>query len=130
MITDDQKARIVELYASGESTLKIGRLLQLSPFTVNYWLHRCGVNLRGPRETSTKCQLRHNAFDELTPGAAYWVGFLFADGSVSGCGQSGRVSLRVSERDRDHLVKLRAFLGSTHAISAGPTALKYLDLWP
>jgi len=29
MITDDQKARIVELYASGESTLKVGRILQL-----------------------------------------------------------------------------------------------------
>jgi len=35
MLTDYQKVRIVELYASGESTLKIGRLLQLSPTTVN-----------------------------------------------------------------------------------------------
>lgn len=30
------------------------------------------------------------------------------------------MSLRVSERDKDHIVKLRTFLGSTHAISAGP----------
>jgi transposase-like protein len=43
MITDYQKARIVELYESGESTPKIGRLLHLSPTTVNRWLHRCGV---------------------------------------------------------------------------------------
>jgi transposase-like protein len=119
-VTDDQKVRIVELYTSGESTLQIGQRLQVSPATVNRWLHRRGVVLRGPRETSTKCQICHNSFDELTPDAAYWIGFLFADGSVSSCGQSGTVSVRISECDRDHLVKLRAFLGSTHTISAGP----------
>lgn len=31
-----------------------------------------------------KSQLRHGAFDELTPDAAYWNGFLFAGGSVIG----------------------------------------------
>ena len=36
MITDNQKARIVELYASGESSVAIGRLLQVSTTTVNY----------------------------------------------------------------------------------------------
>jgi transposase len=119
-ITENQKALMVKLYASGKTTVQIGQYLQVSPSTVNYWLHRCGVTLRGPRETSTRCKLRHDALDELTPSAAYWIGFLFADGSVSYCGRSGKVSLRVSERDKDHIVKLRTFLGSTHAISAGP----------
>jgi transposase-like protein len=102
-ITDYQKARILELYSSRESTLKIGRLLQLSPTTVNRWLHRCGVTLREPRETSTRCQVRHDAFDEITPDAAYWIGFLFADGSVSDDGRSRRISVRVSERDRNQM---------------------------
>jgi hypothetical protein len=75
MITDYQKARIVELYASGESTLKIGRLLQLSPTTVNGWLHRYGITLRGPRETSTTCQVRHDAFDELPQMPLTGLGF-------------------------------------------------------
>jgi transposase-like protein len=120
VITDDQKARIVELYASGESTLKIGLLLQLSPTTVNKWLHRFGVTLREPRETSTRCQVRHDAFDVITSDAAYWIGFLFADGSVRSDGQSGMVSVRVSERDRDQLAKFRTFLGSTHKIGTAP----------
>ena len=120
MLTDYQKVRIVELYASGESTLKIGRLLQLSPTTVNRQLHRFGVNLREPRETSTRCQVRHDAFDEISQDAAYWIGFLFADGSVSSDGQSGRVSVRVSERDRNQLVKFRTFLGSTHKVGNAP----------
>ena len=79
-----------------------------------------GQYLRGPWETSTRCKVRHDALDELTPSAAYWIGFLFADGSISYRGQSGKVGLRVSERDKDHIVKLRTFLGSTHAISVGP----------
>jgi len=120
MLTDYQKVRIVELYASGESTLKIGRLLQLSPTTVNRQLHRFGVTLREPRETSTRCQVRHDAFDEISQDAAYWIGFLFADGSVSSDGQSGRVSVRVSERDRNQLVKFRTFLGSTHKVGNAP----------
>ena len=33
-VTDDQKVRIVELYTSGQSTLQIGRRLQVSPATV------------------------------------------------------------------------------------------------
>jgi transposase len=119
-ITEDQRVLMVKLYASGKTTVQIGERLQVSPTTVSRWLRRCGVTLRGPRETSTRCQLRHDAFDELTPSAAYWIGFLFADGSVRRCGQSGTVGLRVSERDKDHIVKLRTFLGSTHAISADP----------
>jgi hypothetical protein len=68
----------------------------------------------------TRCQLWLNAFDQLTPAASYWVGFLFADGSVSKVGQSKKVSVRVSARDREHLVKLRAFLRSTHTIGTAP----------
>ena len=120
MITDSQKARMVELYASGESTPKIGRLFQLSPDTVNYWLRRSGVTLRGPRETSTRCRVRHDAFDKIVPDSAYWIGFLFADGSVSNYGRLGSVSVRVSERDRNQIVKLRTFLGSTHKIGTAP----------
>ena len=119
-LTSDQRVCIVELYTSGESTVQIGQRFQVSPATINYWLHRSGVVLRGRQETSTKCQLRHGAFDKLTPAAAYWIGFLFADGSVTSRGRSGRLYVRVSERDRDHLVKLRAFFGSTHTISAAP----------
>ena len=109
MLTDYQKVRIVELYASGESTRKIGRLLQLSPTTVNRQLHRFGVTLRESRETSTRCQVRHDAFDEISQDAAYWIGFLFADGSVSSHGQTGRVSVRVSERDRNQTCKVSHF---------------------
>lgn len=98
-VNEDEKILIVELYKSGRSTSQIARHLQVSRPTVSRWLHRQGVTLRGPRETSTKCQLRHDAFDELTVDSAYWIGFLFADGSVVACrGETLRVQARISER--------------------------------
>jgi RIO-like serine/threonine protein kinase len=118
-LTEDQKTRVVELYASGQSTVQIARRFQVSVTTINHLLHRRNVVLRGRRKRSAY-QLRHDAFDELTPDAAYWIGFLFADGSIIGRGKSARIQVRLSERDREHLVKLRRFLGSTHTISAAP----------
>jgi hypothetical protein len=65
--------------------------------------------------------INHKAFDEITDDSAYWIGFLFADGSVIRQ-QKGApvVQLRLSEVDRGQVEKFRNFLGSTHAISTSP----------
>jgi transposase len=115
-LNEYQKLRMVDLYKSGESATQIARQLQVSAPTVYYWLHRLGVILR----ESPGSQLRHDAFDELSPEAAYWVGFLFADGSVGRKRRSGPISVRLSERDSKHLVKLQEFLNSSHTISIAP----------
>jgi hypothetical protein len=65
--------------------------------------------------------VRHGAFDTLTPEAAYWLGFLFADGSV--CTSRARVpsiTLGLSACDREHVEQFRAFVGSGHAITDVP----------
>jgi hypothetical protein len=69
----------------------------------------------------TKCLVNHKAFDVVTNDAAYWIGFLFADGSVIQQ-QKGApvVQLRLSEIDRGHVENFRQFLGSTHAITTSP----------
>ncbi|MCG5464032.1 hypothetical protein MED01_002195 [Micromonospora sp. MED01] len=77
-------------------------------------LVRRGVALRRTVHT-----LRHDAFDLLTPEACYWLGFLFADGCVTyRTGHLPQVSVGLARRDREHLVSLRTFLGSTSSISA------------
>jgi hypothetical protein len=115
-VNKDLQAQIVELYRSRESPVRIARQLGVSTPTVYQWLHRLGVPLR----ESPGSKIRHDAFDEVTPDAAYWIGFLFADGSVGRGRESRWISVRVSERDRSHLVKLRRFLGSFHAIGDDP----------
>ena len=65
--------------------------------------------------------LNHQAFDIVTNDAAYWIGFLFADGSVIQQQRGApQVQLRLSEIDRGHLEKFRQFLDSTHAITTSP----------
>ena len=66
--------------------------------------------------------LNHEAFDIITNDAAYWIGFLFADGSVFQQQRGGApfVQLRLSEIDRGQLEHFRQFLDSTHAITTSP----------
>src|SRR5436309_4936012 len=60
--------------------------------------------------------LRADAFaavdDEPT---AYWLGFLFADGSVT---RRGGVTLVLQERDTDHVRAFATFLGSDAPIAS------------
>src|SRR5208282_5274398 len=69
----------------------------------------------------TRHLVNHQAFDVVSDDAAYWIGFLFADGSVIQR-QKGAplVQLRLSEIDRSHVENFRQFIGSTHTISTSP----------
>jgi hypothetical protein len=65
--------------------------------------------------------VNHEAFDVVTDDAAYWIGSLFADGSVfHKKNGSLTIQLRLSEIDRGHVESFRQFLGSTHAIATSP----------
>jgi DNA invertase Pin-like site-specific DNA recombinase len=65
--------------------------------------------------------LDHEAFNLITDDAAYWIGFLFADGSIIHQQKAAPVvQLRLSVVDRGQLEKFREFLGSTHAIGTSP----------
>jgi hypothetical protein len=47
-----------------------------------------------------------------TPEQAYWLGFLNADGAILGVNPGTlRLQVALARKDRDHLVKLRTFLG-------------------
>ncbi|MFC0004261.1 RNA polymerase sigma factor [Micromonospora siamensis] len=111
-LTDHQREAVVRRYLEGASIAQIAREVGVSEPSVRGLLLRRGVPLRVHT-------LNHGAFDELTPTACYWAGFLFADGSVTARqGHLPTVSVGLAECDRDHLVALRTFLGSTSSISA------------
>ena len=59
--------------------------------------------------------LNENVFSEISnPEAAYWVGFLMADGNVC----KSRVSLKLARYDENHLVNFQQFVGAkNHVIS-------------
>ncbi|MFG3422219.1 hypothetical protein [Micromonospora sp. NPDC048063] len=101
-------------YQAGVTLGQLATAYGITEPSVRGLVLRRGVPLRRVVHT-----LRHDAFDELTPDACYWIGFLFADGSISyRRNHIPQISVGLAERDRAHLLKLRTFLGSTSVISA------------
>ncbi|MER6951999.1 hypothetical protein ABT294_49115 [Nonomuraea sp. NPDC000554] len=111
-LTPEQKAAAVERYTAGESSTRIAAAFEVSDMSIRGVLRRRGVVIRG------KHSLREDVFDDLSADGMYWIGFLFADGTVHFReGLKPQIGVALSARDREHLVKLRDFFGSTHAIS-------------
>lgn len=111
---------IIAWYSAGHTATATADLFGVMTNTVLRILRRNGVAARTNSESHVGCTLRHDAFDLLTPDAAYWCGFLFADGAVNMRSGTPMVSVGITAADRRHLEKLRSFLGSTHAILLRP----------
>jgi len=111
-LTELQRIEAVERYISGQTCAQIAGDFGVSGVAILSVLNRRGV------ESRRRCRIQHSALDELTPEAAYWCGFLFADGNVHRVSTTRQptVGVGVAERDGGHLEKLRSFLGSTHKI--------------
>ena len=109
---DRQENDIGCLYRAGRSEGQIARLFGTSPTTVRAALRRVNVATRSQQQAVrlNAYALNREAFKEpLTPMAEYWSGFLMADGRVT---DNGTIVLRLQQRDRRHIEKFRAFLGS------------------
>lgn len=66
-----------------------------------------------------KINIRSTAFEDPTdPYAAYWAGFMAADGCIkaSGKNKSLYLSIGLAEKDTEHLQTFRTWLRSTHTI--------------
>ena len=70
--------------------------------------------------------INHAAFDDLTPDARYWVGFLMADGCLTlakRVRKNGKImfykmiALSLSAKDKAHVKRFREFLKSKHKIT-------------
>ena len=113
-MAEPERSEAVRQYTEGLSIAEVAKNLGFTEPGMRGLLVRRGVVLRRTVHT-----LRHDAFDLLTPEACYWLGFLFADGCVTyRAGHLPQISVGLAQRDREHLVSLRTFLGSTSSISA------------
>jgi hypothetical protein len=119
--SDDQKNEIALRYSRGETSAEIAPDFAIAPASILAIVRGQGVPTR---RTLWRRDLNHEAFDVLTSGAMYWIGFLFADGHIgkkrissSGKLKSAGITVNLSAKDREHLEKLKLFLGSSHALS-------------
>ena len=115
---------IARRYVGGESRESIARDHGCCIPTIRNWLIRAGAPT-SLHENARTHSLNEAVFDNAAESeeAAYWVGFLMADGCVRHPRRDKVICLVLKWSDRGHIERLRAFLGSTHPIiprNAGP----------
>lgn len=118
ILTDAQIDELVSLYEVGSSCYDLSKKFQVTNVTVANWLKKRGITMRTPSQARRKLTLNEGAFSELTEEAAYWAGFLMADGCVSlREGHSPVISMGLKPSDLKHLEKFLLFLGSNASIT-------------
>ncbi len=111
----DIEAQILEGNRQGKSGQAMAAELGMSKSVVCRILKRHGIEAKIGRPAWLA--LDHTVFDSITPESAYWMGFLFADGTVGAYGDGApTIRLDLAEKDRGHVEKFRSFLKSGHKI--------------
>lgn len=108
-MSPDDKEKIKNLYQSGNSTVKIGKMFGCSHKKIARILDELGISRTGVGRR--KYNINEHYFDEIdTPNKAYIFGFLYADGSNNR--NKSTVSMSLEEGDFDILEKIRKEIGS------------------
>lgn len=98
------KEKIISLYIDGMSIKKISKELGITHSRV----HRILIKNNIPRRSIVhrKYSCNNDVFSKITPESCYWAGFLAADG----CIDNHTLKIEISDKDREHLEKLKSFL--------------------
>lgn len=117
IITKEETEYYHNIYMQGISTLKLGKMFNLSPNTLRRNFHKYGLYVRSNKENSRRFFADFNYFERIdTAEKAYWLGFIYADGYVSSA-NGKRFGMSLSTKDIDHLEKLNRCLKSTYPIN-------------
>ena len=124
------ESKVVELYRSGKSGVKISSELDVPVHKVYYALQKAGVDRRSNRDNSRRYRVNHNYFSIIdTPEKAYWLGFFFADGYVTSRGNQKMCGVSLNVKDRQHLLQLASDLDSNYPVHdySGETSYGYVE---
>lgn len=111
-ISEEQKEKVKNLYLQGLSQSQIERDLEMTRKTIRTILKNTGIDRTKSEQWRKRwgSSLNECVFDELTPEALYWIGFLYADGHVRKDGAEYSIEIEIELKDREHLVKFAQFL--------------------
>lgn len=114
--TENEKNTIINLYTKeGLTCTEIGRKYAAKADTISKYLKQWGIEIKGNRTANRL--LNEDYFSIInTPNKAYFLGLLFADGSVTlDSKRSPRIRLELIEEDQNILQKFRDELNSDSA---------------
>lgn len=118
-LSDIEREKIVKGYQSGLPASRLAKEIGREFKRVYRYLHSVGIPSRSLSDSKRKYPLDQDVFQnsERNPIAAYWVGFLMADGCVRvSKGGQKTVSLALSQRDEEHVATFQRFLNTTMPI--------------
>lgn len=103
----------IDMYKNGKSTIQISKELGFNRYRFSQYMKRQGIDVV---ERPQKLLFDNDVFENIdTEEKVYWLGFLYADGSMRY--DRKMIELGLSVKDEGHLYKFRSFLNSKHKIS-------------
>lgn len=107
-LNDEEKLNIENLYKSGKSISKINNEFNYGKKRITYVLLSKGLM----RKRTSKYKKNENIFEDInTQEKAYWLGFLYADGYISGS-KRANLELCLQEKDKHHIESFKSFMES------------------
>lgn len=101
---DYKKLFDIEYVKNNKTIREISKEIKRSPHTIAKKFNELGLEVRNKRIDYSNANF--NFFDTWSVEMAYWLGFIAADGSISG----NTVSIALKDIDRRHLEKLKIIL--------------------
>jgi hypothetical protein len=90
--------KIVQAYNDGTRAVQLSSLYQVSSSAIYSHLQEMGVLRRPLTEAKRRYSFNERYFQSLSsPDVCYWLGFLFADGSMSDVSNALRINLKASD---------------------------------
>ena len=105
--------QIIEKYKEGLSAAKVAKIFGLKVTQINWVLDRNNFKRRDLSHSHITKICNYDFFEKIdTEEKAYWLGFLYADGSVT----HNNVKLTLANLDYEHLLKFKKALNSNHKV--------------
>lgn len=110
---EDIHYEIVNLYLSGMSMKQISLEIDISTSIINRVLVYHKVHTK---RIYRKYKVDENVFEKIdNENAAYWLGFLYADGYIRK--DSNGIELCIAQKDKDHLIRFKHFMKTNSPIT-------------
>lgn len=110
----------IGLYNDGKSINFIAKKYKVANLAVRIFLVKNGIEVKSTKSRKYFCD--PSPFESIkTKEAAYWLGFLYADGCLT---KEGGVNLLLNSKDSPHLERFRDFLKSNSVIEIRRDAIR------
>ncbi|WP_394217312.1 LAGLIDADG family homing endonuclease [Halobacillus trueperi] len=107
------KVDIAQLYKAGESTTVIAEKANVSPDYIRIVLKELGVPLRPRGSWKRKFKVSEDYFKTWSNNMAYILGFIAADGMISGHAQL----ISIAQKEKEILLDIKREMESSHPIT-------------